>query len=62
MERTFRVVNKGLQGKTEDPVVKLKCDDKSKLELHLNNRHLLDDYEIDDVIQVKIVREQTTLG
>ena len=62
MEREFKVIGKGLKGKYETAYVTLKTADGEKMTLHLEGKHLLPQYEIDQHFTVKILKEQQTLA
>lgn len=61
MDRQFKVISKGLVGKNETPQVGLKSEEGDKLTLNLEHKKQLDDYEIEQWITVKILKEQQTL-
>jgi|GEM_PF-4032536 len=61
VERTFKVIGKGLKGENEDPVVTLKGDKGEKLTLCFPDKRSLDAYEIEQYFTVKIEKEQRTL-
>lgn len=61
MDRTFKVVGKSLKGSNENPVVVFKNNKGDKLELRLDDESQLNDYEINEILTVKIAKEQQTL-
>ncbi len=55
MERDLKVSSKGLKGKHhEQPFVTMTNDDGEKLELRLEGKELLDNYDIEQEFTVKI--------
>jgi len=54
MERTFRVSSKGLKGKHSTPFVILSNVDGEKLELHLEAKSQLDEFEIEGEFTFKL--------
>lgn len=62
MERDFKVVGKGLAGQDEKPQITMKSDQNDKLVLNLDSKKELSDYQMEQILTVKILREQTTLG
>lgn len=62
MDRTFKVYNKGLFGKDEVPMIKLKSEIGERLSIRLIEKSQLKDYPIDTILNVKIAKEQTTIA
>ena len=54
MERSFRVSSKGLKGKNKTPFVILSNNDAEKLELHLEAKTQLDEFQIEDEFTFKL--------
>lgn len=64
ISRTLKVTGKALKGKDEKATVLMKStsEDGSKLELVLEDEGSLDDFEIGQILTVKIAEEQQRLG
>ena len=62
MQRDFKVVSKGLKGKHQIPFVVLVTAEGDKLTLHFLDKKQLDNFRIEQIFTVKIVKEQTTLA
>jgi hypothetical protein len=54
MERSFKVSSKGLKGKHKTAFVMLGNDNGEKLELHLEAKSQLDDFQIEDEFTFKL--------
>lgn len=62
MEVDMKVIDKGLKGKGHKiPFVKLVGEDGDKLELILDSKSGLSDYQLEEVKTVKVVTEQQRL-
>lgn len=62
MDRTFKVVSKGLFGKHETPMIKLKNDSKESMSLKLASKADLSQYPIETILTVKISQEQKRIA
>lgn len=63
MDRTFKVVSKGLFGKNKDkPMLKLSNEDGEAMSIRLPVKTQLKDYPIETVLTVRIVQEQKTIA
>lgn len=62
IDRDFKVVSKGLKGSKKDtPFVLLVTEYGEKLTLHLADRKALQNWHIEEIFTIKIVKEQNTL-
>ena len=61
IERTFSVIKKELKGKAKTPSITMKSVEGDKLTLNLDSKDHLDNFEINQLWQVRSVNEQKTL-
>jgi len=61
VQRDFKVVSKGLKGKHDTPFIKLVSEYGDKIVWHFQDRKELNNFHIEEIFTVEIVKEQTTL-